>query len=192
MMKAILFFVVFVMFVFSAQCAKRVKVCDVSNGESPNRKIMMGDCKNQVIYYCGTGDAQNKGKWQNCEVYNNPPSGISSQMNLGFGQCDDDDNAKEFWILAYQGNEEDALCIEDVDYDDILTTYCDDLFLLDDVFSSGAGWCESLGWGALREYNRMWLETQSGESRCSHYHLKRGGNGQEVLVYGGLLCGSTF
>jgi len=174
----------------TVEAAKRIKVCDVTNGESPNRKIYFSNCAGSAknnIYYCGTGDASNKGDWQTCTKVQSGESHYQDMHQQLDYNCDDDDGNKLF-IAAFEGNKKDALCIEAIDMEDVLTTFCDNLVLAehDGAFSNGAGNCETFGWGLLKEYQRLWIEEES--DRCGGYWMMKGGNGQEVNVFGTSFC----
>ena len=163
---------------YNCEAAKRVKMCDTNNAESPGKTIYMTECYDGQNYKCLDGKASNKGKWETCQAVSTPfPDDVNDFME---NWCEMFSSSRQIVIYASGGDDSDALCVEAIDYEDILTTFCDDVAGEDHIMSKGAGFCESFGWGALREYQRLWFDEGSG--RCNGFTGNNGGNGQEFLV----------
>ena len=176
------FAIVVIVLVFQCEAAKRVKMCDTSNAESPGKSIYLSNCYTGATYKCLDGDASNKGKWQNCQHVSSPWDDVRTFGDRWCGNSATSDKEKKIIVFAYGGNDSDGLCVEAIDYEDVLTTFCDDVSGEDHIMSKGAGWCETFGWGGLREYQRLWFDDGSG--RCNGFiGTSEGSNGQEFKVY---------
>ena len=156
-------------------------MCDTNNAESPGKTIYMTNCETALTYRCLDGDKSNKGEWQNC-VQDTRPIDL---QDFGDKWCRSKtlgDREKRIMVYAYGGDDSDGLCVEAIDYEDVLTTFCDDVAGEDHIMSNNAGFCETFGWGALREYQRLWFDEGSG--RCNGFiGTFEESNGQEFKVY---------
>lgn len=180
--------VLLMMGICDVQGAKRWKMCNTANAHSPGKQIIMLDCKDGILYTCGNGDASHKGQWQTCTAGATieDDDTLDALEYLAGENCWAHKNTGVL-IAADGGTKGDGLCIEDIDWEDVLSTFCDDIAYYDKMFQSSAGNCETFGWGLLNEYGRLWLDYGTGE--CLAVMGKKGGNGQEFCVFDQKHCG---